>query len=81
VPAACSWQEPHPCPRAWRSTWLSGAARAQSSKIGELSDGVKSRLVFAMICMARPNMLLLDEPTNHLVRAPSALCNRADVAV
>ena len=40
----------------------------QASKIGELSDGVKSRLVFAMICMARPNMLLLDEPTNHLVR-------------
>jgi len=50
-----------------------GAARAQASKIGELSDGVKSRLVFAMICMARPNMLLLDEPTNHLVRAPSEL--------
>ena len=40
--------------------------RAQTSKIGELSDGVKSRLVFAMICMARPNLLLLDEPTNHL---------------
>ena len=43
---------------------------AQASKIGELSDGVKSRLVFAMICMARPNMLLLDEPTNHLARHP-----------
>ncbi|KAK9825404.1 hypothetical protein WJX81_001288 [Elliptochloris bilobata] len=40
--------------------------RMQTSKIGELSDGIKSRLVFAMICMARPNMLLLDEPTNHL---------------
>ena len=57
-----------------------GAARAQASKIGELSDGVKSRLVFAMICMARPNMLLLDEPTNHLVRAHSS-CNASDVAV
>ena len=41
-------------------------ACAQTSKIGELSDGIKSRLVFGMICMARPNMLLLDEPTNHL---------------
>lgn len=35
-------------------------------KIGQLSEGQKSRLVFAMICMGKPNMLLLDEPTNHL---------------
>lgn len=39
---------------------------AQTTKIGELSEGQKSRLVFGMICMQRPNLLLLDEPTNHL---------------
>lgn len=38
----------------------------QTTKIGELSDGQQSRLVFAMICMKNPNLLLLDEPTNHL---------------
>ena len=38
----------------------------QTTKIGELSDGQKSRIVFGMICMKNPNLLLLDEPTNHL---------------
>eukprot|EP00501_MAST-03F_sp_TOSAG23-6_P000631 GSMAST32.ASY1.ANO1.654.1 assembled CDS len=36
----------------------------QTSPIGLLSDGQRSRLVFAMIAMTP--MLLLDEPTNHL---------------
>jgi ATP-binding cassette subfamily F protein 2 len=38
----------------------------QTSKIRTLSDGLKSRLVFAIIGLRRPNLLLLDEPTNHL---------------
>jgi len=38
----------------------------QTAKIGMLSDGQKSRIVFAMLCMKNHNLLLLDEPTNHL---------------
>jgi ATP-binding cassette subfamily F protein 2 len=42
------------------------SGKMQTTVIAELSDGQKSRLIFAMMCMAKPNMLLLDEPTNHL---------------
>jgi len=42
------------------------SGRLQTNPIAALSDGQKSRLVFAMICLGNPNMLLLDEPTNHL---------------
>ncbi|KAH8882248.1 hypothetical protein GQ53DRAFT_459444 [Thozetella sp. PMI_491] len=39
---------------------------AQTSLIGTLSDGQKSRIVFALLAIDSPNMLLLDEPTNGL---------------
>ncbi|ORX47451.1 P-loop containing nucleoside triphosphate hydrolase protein [Hesseltinella vesiculosa] len=38
----------------------------QTSPIRNLSDGLKSRLVFAELAMAHPHIILLDEPTNHL---------------
>jgi ATP-binding cassette subfamily F protein 2 len=39
---------------------------AQTSLIGTLSDGQKSRIVFALLAIESPNMILLDEPTNGL---------------
>mmetsp|Transcript_47419 Transcript_47419/g.151883 ORF Transcript_47419/g.151883 Transcript_47419/m.151883 type:complete len:127 (+) Transcript_47419:234-614(+) len=52
----------------WRSFLGSFGVRgrAQTVKIGLLSDGQKSRIIFAMVCLQKPNLLLLDEPTNHL---------------
>jgi len=38
----------------------------QKSRIGTLSDGIKTRLVFAILSVRNPHLLLLDEPTNHL---------------
>jgi len=34
--------------------------------MGTLSEGQKSRIVFALLAIDSPNMLLLDEPTNGL---------------
>ena len=62
----------------WRG-WLDRFGldtKMQNTKIGCLSDGQKSRIVFAMINMRNPNLLLLDEPTNHLdVDAIDGLAN------
>jgi len=38
----------------------------QTAIMGTLSEGQKSRIVFAILALESPNMLLLDEPTNGL---------------
>ncbi|KAJ5689038.1 ABC transporter ATP-binding protein ARB1 [Penicillium macrosclerotiorum] len=43
---------------------LSG--EAQTAIMGTLSEGQKSRIVFALLAIESPNMILLDEPTNGL---------------
>jgi ATP-binding cassette subfamily F protein 2 len=39
---------------------------SQTALMGTLSEGQKSRIVFAMLAIESPNMILLDEPTNGL---------------
>ncbi|RMJ26349.1 hypothetical protein PHISP_02783 [Aspergillus sp. HF37] len=43
---------------------LSG--EGQTALMGTLSEGQKSRIVFAVLAIEGPNMILLDEPTNGL---------------
>jgi ATP-binding cassette subfamily F protein 2 len=38
----------------------------QTSNISTLSDGLRNRVVFAILAMENPHVILLDEPTNHL---------------
>lgn len=40
--------------------------KQQTCPIRNLSDGQRSRIVFAWLAMQNPHMLLFDEPTNHL---------------
>jgi ATP-binding cassette subfamily F protein 2 len=53
----------------WRSALgrfgVSGSE--QTAKIGTLSDGQRSRIVFAVIAFENPHILLLDEPVSHFL--------------
>ena len=42
------------------------SGKLQKQKIAHMSDGCRSRIVFCLLAVEKPNILLLDEPTNHL---------------
>ncbi len=45
---------------------FSSSVPALERKIGELSGGEQTKLMFTLELLKQPDMLLLDEPTNHL---------------
>jgi ATP-binding cassette subfamily F protein 2 len=57
----------------------------QSGDMGTMSDGQKSRVVFAWMAFKQPHFMILDEPTNHLdiesIDALAASINCFDGAV
>jgi len=50
-------------------SWIGGygvQGEMQTNPCKKMSGGQKSRVAFAMLAFARPNLIVMDEPTNHL---------------
>jgi ATPase subunit of ABC transporter with duplicated ATPase domains len=61
--AASPWPPPPTTPLCTQVGRFGITGGAQTLKIKHLSDGLKSRVVFAWLAQRTPHMLLLDEPT------------------
>lgn len=50
-------------------SWIGGygiQGEMQTSPCRKMSGGQKSRVAFALLAFAKPNLIVMDEPTNHL---------------